>query len=105
MKLCRTKAKSGFSKLRIQGPLAQTPWDTFLLALVGGGGCKRAFFLYPTQQTRHMAWRADSHPDPNPPGTKPDAIDRVAELCTETPVAAGSSAPMGGQMADASVQG
>ena len=35
MYLCETKAKNGFARLRIGGNLADTPWDTLLLAHVG----------------------------------------------------------------------
>ena len=38
MDLCKKKAKNGFSCLKTGGYLAYTPWDTLLLALLGGGG-------------------------------------------------------------------
>ena len=35
MELCETKAKNGSINLQIGGYLADNPWDTLLLALVG----------------------------------------------------------------------
>ena len=36
--LCTTKARNGFSNLRMGGFIAYNPWDTLLLALVGRFG-------------------------------------------------------------------